>query len=144
MRQVWEASNRGDPYAFLSVCAADAIYESENLGTRLEGVAAIRGFFEDWIGSYEELETVNEQFLDLGNGVTFSVSLSKGRPIGSTGYVPFRFAVVSVWAEGKIKRFRRTPTSTRPVQPPHGSPKSGGRRCRRRGHDDRSVITHDE
>ena len=104
MGQVWEASNRRDHYAFLSVCAADAVYESENLGIRLEGVAAIRGFFEDWIGSYEELETVNEEYLDLGNGVTFSVSLSKGRPVGSTGYVPFRYAVVSVWADAKIKR----------------------------------------
>ena len=105
MRRVLEAANRGDNNAFLSVCAADAVYESENLGIRLEGVAAIRGFFEDWIGSYEELETVNEEYLDLGNGVTFSVSLSKGRPLGSTGYVPFRYAVVSVWADAKIKRF---------------------------------------
>jgi ketosteroid isomerase-like protein len=104
-RRVWEAANRGDHYAFLSVCAADAVYESENLGTRLEGVAAIRSFFEDWIGSYEEMETLNEEFLDLGNGVTFSVALSKGRPVGSTGYIPFRYAVVSVWVEAKIKRF---------------------------------------
>jgi ketosteroid isomerase-like protein len=106
VQRAWDAANRGDHNAFLSLCAADVVYESENLGTRLEGVAAIRGFFEDWSASYEELEVVNEEYLDLGNGVTFSVSLSKGRPVGSTGYVPFRYAVVSVWADAKIKRFK--------------------------------------
>ncbi len=34
-----------------------------------EGVAAIRGFFEDWIGSYDEIELGGEELLDLGSGI---------------------------------------------------------------------------
>jgi ketosteroid isomerase-like protein len=105
-QRVAEATNRGDLNAILSVFAADAVYESENLGTRLQGVAAIRGFFEDWFASYEEFEIVNEELLDLGNGVTFSVGVMRGRPVGSSGHVPFRVASVAVWVEGKVMRFK--------------------------------------
>jgi ketosteroid isomerase-like protein len=106
-RRTVEAFSRGDLHTALSVCAPDTVYESDNLGTRVEGVAAIRGFFEDFLASYEEGEgeILIKENRNLGNGVTLTVALARGRPVGSSGHVPFRFATVSVWVEDKITRF---------------------------------------
>jgi ketosteroid isomerase-like protein len=105
VHRLLEASNRGDVDTAMSFFDPDAVWETRGLGTSFEGVTAIRDFVEDWTGAYEEFETVNEEFLDLGNGVTFSVAVARGRPVGSRGHVPFRYAIVGVWVEGKITRF---------------------------------------
>jgi ketosteroid isomerase-like protein len=70
----------------------------------LEGVAAIRGFWQDWLVSYEEFGFEPEEMLDLGNGVTFGVVVLKGRPVGGSGYVQMRFASVFEWVDGLIVR----------------------------------------
>ena len=44
-----------------------------------EGVVAIRGFFEDWLGSYEDFEVREEEVLDLGKGIMFAI-LVQGWP----------------------------------------------------------------
>ena len=41
------------------------------LGT-FERRDAIRGFFEDWIGAYEQIEDETEEILDVGNGAGLS------------------------------------------------------------------------
>jgi SnoaL-like protein len=94
----------------VSFFAPDAVWDDSaiGLGTR-EGLAAIREHIEAWIGSYEEFEWVPEERLDLGNGVLFAVSIQKGRPVGSTGYVHQRFATVTVWVAGLIERFTTYP-----------------------------------
>jgi ketosteroid isomerase-like protein len=69
-----------------------------------EGRTAIRGFWEDWTVAYEELEGRSEEILDLGNGVAFGVVRASGRPVGSTGRVENRVAIVAVWEEGLIVR----------------------------------------
>jgi ketosteroid isomerase-like protein len=105
-REIIEAVNRGDIDAAMAGFRPDAVWDSTavGLGTH-EGLAAIRRHVEDWMRSYEHLEIVMEEFCDLGNGVTFGVHLLKGRPVGSTGYVQLRDAVVAVLAEAKIERF---------------------------------------
>jgi hypothetical protein len=40
-----------------------------------EGCEAIRRFFSDWRGAYEDFGQVIEEFRDLGNGVTLAVIL---------------------------------------------------------------------
>jgi ketosteroid isomerase-like protein len=99
---VFGAVNRRDFDAMLSHFAPDAVWEAAPLGVSFEGVAAIRGFFEDWIGSYDEFEMEPEEALDLGNGVVFSVSLQRGRPLGSTGVVQVRSGFVAVLVGGMI------------------------------------------
>jgi len=42
----------------------------------------------------------DEEWVDLGGGVTFAVLLQRGRPRGSTGEVTRRFGLVNVWDEG--------------------------------------------
>ena len=99
-----EASNRRDFEAMLSFFAPDAVWEGMALRTTLEGVAAIRGFWQDWLVSYEEFWLEPEEMLDLGNGVGFGVVMLKGRPVGSSGYVQLRYASVSEWVDGLIVR----------------------------------------
>ena len=103
-RGLLEAWNRRDFDAAQSFFAPDAVWETVGLGTTFEGVAAIRGFWQDWWAGYEELWVELEEPLDLGNGVTFGVVVTKGRPVGSSGYVRHKNAVVTVWVGGLVER----------------------------------------
>jgi ketosteroid isomerase-like protein len=101
-RRFLEAASRGDFEAMLSFFAANAVWDTlGGLGT-FEGHAAIRDFWEDWYSNYEELEIEPEEIVDLDNGVTFAVLVQKGRPVGSSGEVRHRNAVVVVWIDGMI------------------------------------------
>ena len=108
-RGLLEAWNRRDFDAAQSFFATDAVWETVGLGTTFEGVAAIRGFWQDWWAGYEELWVDLEEPLDLGNGVTFGVVVTNGRPVGSSGYVRHKNAVVSVWVRGLIVRVTNYP-----------------------------------
>ena len=54
-RRYFAALNRRDLDAMVSFFAPHAVWETVGLGTTFEGVAAIRGFWQDWYASYEEL-----------------------------------------------------------------------------------------
>jgi ketosteroid isomerase-like protein len=101
-RRFAEAAKRRDFDEMLSPFEADAVWEAAPLGVSFGGVTAIRGFFEDWIGSYEEFEMEPEQVLDLGNGVGLAVLTQRGRPVGSTGVVRVRSGFVAVLVGGMI------------------------------------------
>ncbi|HEY4427742.1 MAG TPA: nuclear transport factor 2 family protein [Solirubrobacteraceae bacterium] len=105
-RGLFEAANRRDFDAILLRYAPDAVWDMNPLGGlgSFEGHVAIRGFWEDWFASYEDLEIEPEQSLDLGNGVGFTVVIQKGRPVGSSGEVRLRYALVSEWVGGLIVR----------------------------------------
>jgi ketosteroid isomerase-like protein len=96
------AVDRCDVDTFVSFHASDAVLEAA-VG-RFEGVAAIRGFIEDWLGNYEEFSATLEEGRDLGNGVTFSVIRQQGRLVGSSGHVQLSHAMVNVWVDGVIAR----------------------------------------
>jgi ketosteroid isomerase-like protein len=103
-RQLYDAANSGNFDAMTSFFAHDAVWVTdEGIGT-FEGVAAIRRFVEDWQGSYEQYEAEVEEALDLGRGLTFAVSMQRGRLRGSSRDVQIRFAAVYTWAEGIIVR----------------------------------------
>jgi ketosteroid isomerase-like protein len=103
-RRFVETGNRRDLDAGMSFCGPESVCESMGMATSFQGVAAIRGFFGDFIGGYEEYGVEPEEILDLGNGVTFSVIVQQGRPVGSTADVQMRFAAVTTWVDGLIKR----------------------------------------
>jgi len=91
--------------AMTSFFAPDAVWDSTPMGLEVyEGRAAIRRFFEDWWGSYEESEVEAEEILDLGNGVTFAVLIFNARPVGSGGVVRFRYAAVTEWVASAVVR----------------------------------------
>jgi ketosteroid isomerase-like protein len=96
------ALDRCDVDTVVSFQAPDAVAEAA-VG-RFEGVAAIRGFIEDWLANYEEFAATLEEVRDLGNGVTFSVIRQQGRLVGSSGHVQLWHAMVNVWVDGVIAR----------------------------------------
>jgi hypothetical protein len=46
--------------------------------------AAIRGFCEDFVGTFEGHQIESEEILELGGGVMFSVIQQQGCPAGMT------------------------------------------------------------
>jgi ketosteroid isomerase-like protein len=100
VRDLVGALDRCDLDTFVSFHAPDAVFAAE-VG-RFEGVAAIRGFIEDWLANYEEFVVTLEDVSDLGNGVTFSVLRQEGRMVRSSGHVQLRHAAVFVWVDGVI------------------------------------------
>jgi ketosteroid isomerase-like protein len=104
-RRANEAANRRDFDASMSTFGADAVWDLSlvGLGT-YEGIGAIRGFFEDWIGTYEEYEVSEEESVELGGGVTFVVQRQRARPRGSSAEVTLRYGQVNVWDDGLVVR----------------------------------------
>ena len=102
MRGLVGAVDRCDVDTVVGFHAPDAVLEAA-VG-RFEGVAAIRGFIEDWLANYEEFAVTLEEVRDLGNGVTFSVIRQQGRLVGSSGQVQLWHAAVDVWVDGVVAR----------------------------------------
>jgi ketosteroid isomerase-like protein len=105
VRETVEVGGRRDLDALLAFYAPEAVWDMSKVGMgEFEGLAAIRGFLEDWFGSYEEMQWVAEEIRDLGNGVTLAVVVQTGRPVGSTGEVQVRSAGVSIWTDGLTEK----------------------------------------
>ena len=105
MRRRADAGDSGDVDAMTSFFASDGVWDASPMGLEVyEGQAAIRRFFADWWGSYEEAGVEAEEIVDFGNGVTFTVVILKGRPIGSGGDIRLRYAAVTEWVDGKVVR----------------------------------------
>jgi ketosteroid isomerase-like protein len=101
VRGLVDALDRCDVDTVVTFHAPDAVLEAA-VG-RFEGMAAMRGFIEDWLANYEEFAATLEEARDLGNGVTFSVIRQQARLVGS-GHVQLRNAMVNVWVDGVIVR----------------------------------------
>ena len=103
--RIREATVRRDLDAIMAFFTADAVWDASPMGIgTFEGQAAIRGFWEDWISSYEDFELQTVEAHDLGNGVSFGVAVQRGRLLGSSGQLELRYAAVNEWEDGKIAR----------------------------------------
>jgi ketosteroid isomerase-like protein len=103
MRQSVEAFNRGEVDTTMSLFASDAVYVTERFG-RFEGRPAIRGYFEDWLGSFDDFVFELAEVHDLGNGVVFCAQVQTGCLVGSSAEVHLRNAAVHTFVEGLIVR----------------------------------------
>jgi ketosteroid isomerase-like protein len=108
-RRSFEAADSGDYEWMISFYGPDSIFDMApwGLGT-YEGLVAIKAFFKDWIGAFDEFEMKLEELVDLGNGVVFAVALQNA---SSTGANPLRLrhAAVSVWEGGVAVLVRNYP-----------------------------------
>ena len=105
MRRTMVAFSRGDFDVQMSVYAPDAVLDMSARGLGVfEGLAAIRGFWEDYYRAFEDLRFEFEEALDLGNGVVFAVVSQDARPAGSGARLRTREAWVSVWDAGVFMR----------------------------------------
>jgi ketosteroid isomerase-like protein len=103
-RGFFEAAGQSDLDAVMSFFAPDAVWEMMSLGSSFEGVAAIRGFFEDWTGAYQEFEIEMDEALDLSNGVVFAVTRLVARPGGRGSPLMRRRPVAFTWVGSLIAR----------------------------------------
>jgi ketosteroid isomerase-like protein len=102
-RRAYEAGSSGDVDLILRFYDPDAVWDMSKAGMgTFEGRAAIRGFFEDWTGSYEGYRIEAVEILDLGSGIVFCEAVQSGRPGGSDSDVRFRYATVITWADRLI------------------------------------------
>jgi ketosteroid isomerase-like protein len=101
-RQSGDALSRGDFDALMSFYAPNAVLDATRLGATFAGLTAIRGFFEEWAGAYEEYSAQFEEFVDFGNGVLLFVASHSGRLQGSAGQVRSREPVVVAYEDDRI------------------------------------------
>jgi len=94
MRRSVAAFAAGDFDLAASFYAPDARFHPRAAAGVLEGREAIRSFFEEWHGMYDEFTFEVEEFRDLGNGVAFGVVAQGGRLADTAGWVRDRFALV--------------------------------------------------
>src|ERR1700740_3814023 len=81
-RRVFEAANAHDLDTAQRFYASDASWETVSLGTTFRGVAAIRGYWEDWLGAYEAYEMEPAEIVDLGGGLGFVAGRLTARLLG--------------------------------------------------------------
>ncbi len=91
--------------AMMAFWGDDPVWDLSPMGLGVyRGTTAVREFFEDWIGSYEQFEAELEECSDFGNGVVLSVNTQTASLVGSSGEVMIRYASVGVWENSLIVR----------------------------------------
>src|SRR5215471_15803850 len=100
-----DAVNRRDFDALLPYASPNLVYDTTPSGFGVyEGIAAIREFVEGYWETFDELSFELEEFVDLGNGVTFAVNRQHAVPRGSSAGVQAREAHVTEWKDGLAMR----------------------------------------
>jgi ketosteroid isomerase-like protein len=104
-RRAFEAVNRRDIDALMSFFAPDAVLDGRLVGGKYEGRAAIRGFLDEWFGSFAEFRYEVEEFVVLDGGVVLAVVNQEARPVGVDGQVHLREGWTICWsADGLLVR----------------------------------------
>ena len=100
-RGTLDAVNRRDLEAAFAVFAAHGVWDLRAPGLGLyEGREAIRGLYEDWVGTFEDIQLEIEEFRDLGNGVTYGVPYGRGEHSGVALATPA--TSVAQWRDGVL------------------------------------------
>jgi ketosteroid isomerase-like protein len=99
-----DAINRRDFDALLPYVSADLVYDTSPSGMGVYEGEAIREFIESYWQTFDELSFELEEFVDLGNGVTFAVNRQHALPRGSSAPIQAREAHVAEWKDGLVAR----------------------------------------
>jgi ketosteroid isomerase-like protein len=104
VRRLFDCYRRGDYAAAAECLAAHVVYEvGQELPAR--GREEVRAMWERWDGTWDELETVPEEFIDAGHRVLVTVYYSaRGR--GSGIKYEERLSDVYTLSDGKCVRKR--------------------------------------
>jgi ketosteroid isomerase-like protein len=100
-RRSFASAGAGDFDAMMTFIGPDSVWDVSpwGLGT-YTGAAAIRAFFGDWIGAFDEFSVEIEQLIDLGNGVIVAIATQSARSSRMQGYMRLHQASVFVWRNG--------------------------------------------
>jgi ketosteroid isomerase-like protein len=105
VRRSFEAVNRADLNAWMGFWAPEAVWDFSPIGVgTFEGLAAIRGMYEDWVGGYDGYQIEPSEILDLGNDVVLAVTTQTGTPAGSAASTQEVWAYTGVFAGRKFAR----------------------------------------
>jgi ketosteroid isomerase-like protein len=104
-RRAFAAANSGDYDAMMAFYGADSVWDisPSGLGT-YAGPAAIRTFFEDWIGTLEEWRLEIRELSDLGNGVVLVLAVQTGLSARGGPQIRLRHTSLFVWSGEIIVR----------------------------------------
>jgi ketosteroid isomerase-like protein len=102
VRSAHDAASDGDFDTMMSVYGPDAVLRTERFG-RFEGRAAIRSYFEDWLGSFDDLRFELELH-DHGNGIVFAGQDMTGRHASSSSEIHMQNAAVHEFVDDLIVR----------------------------------------
>ncbi len=102
VRRAYEAAGDGELDVMIGVYGPGAVLVTERFG-RFEGRAAIRGYYEEWLGSFEDL-VIDLDLRDLGNGVVFAGQVLAGRHPSSISEIHMANAAVHEFVDGLIVR----------------------------------------
>ena len=103
-RRVFDALAGHDFDAALELFQPDAVWESQVLETRFEGLPAIRNFMERWFKAYAAFDTQAEDVRHVGDGIVLCVFTNESRPASGNTEPRLRFALVVAWADGLVRR----------------------------------------
>jgi hypothetical protein len=97
-RRSFEAAGSGDYDLMISFYGDGSVFDMAAWGLGVHtGLAAIRTFFEQWIGAYEEFDMDLEELRDLGGGAVFAIALQTARPARARYPTQLRHAAIAVW-----------------------------------------------
>jgi ketosteroid isomerase-like protein len=82
VREGFEAFERGDFDAAARFFTPDAVWNMTG-GETFEGIAAIRGFMEEFVSHFESFEVELEEIGDLGGEIVIAVNTMRGHVQGS-------------------------------------------------------------
>jgi ketosteroid isomerase-like protein len=104
VRSFWDWSTDRDWDAILAFYAADAVWDMTPVGLgTYDDAVAMRGLWDDWVSSNEEL-ALDVDARDLGGGVVLAIVDQNARPVGSTAHVQAHQALVYLWEHGTVTR----------------------------------------
>lgn len=104
-RRAYEQANAQDWDAVLALYGPHSVWDTSPLGLGVyKGPDAIRAFYEEWAGSYDEYEIEAEEIVDLGREVVLVAALQSGRPAGGSGRVQLRYGAVIAYEQGTVMR----------------------------------------
>jgi hypothetical protein len=137
MTRLVDAFAEGGIDAAMQVYAPGAVWDLSDAGIGVyEGTEAIRRLVEDWTSSFDDYVFEMQEALDVGGGVGLLRHPRVGGRLavraGSNRSSPGSSCGSTATSSGS----RHTVTPLRLVLPPNASRRNGGRRCRRRAHDD--------
>jgi ketosteroid isomerase-like protein len=104
VRVILEAADRADFDTILQFYAPDAVWVMVDADLAFEGVEAIRSFWEDWYGVFDEFRVTPPEVVDLGDGVVLAVVRHGGPLGGGTAALQEDLALVYEWAGGRVVR----------------------------------------
>ena len=135
-RRAFAAANAGDYGTLMDFFGAHSVWDVSpwGLGTHA-GTAAIRAFFGDWIGAFDEFAIELEELIDLGDGVVLVIATQCARSARMQGYLRLHQASVFVWQDGvasHVVHYRDVPTGCADAERAAASAHAAAERAARR------------